>query len=314
MTSLDKDGVTVPGIGRQAQSSRKSAPSYGISKVGRGSTDAVYISEDHIRTAKIGRQSPPGGPVYDLPSTMNGIGTKFGKPPPSGRSRIVLSDKAPDDPDDIPSNDALGVDVDTQRVKYRREPEIIIGTDPRGKLKDAELIKNHTAAFYGRSSPGPAAIGGTYGPSVGPTKPSNSSAQPFGIKTKTTWMKFGDNPPNVGPGTHERRDVSMGKQHLTQRRNQNVHGFAKSDKFPKDRYQDSISVLDAARSSFGRQVLGKKKSEPSINFSADSRKSREKMMVCFTKSDVGPKANMPKFTASMPQLPMEKHIMKSGLG
>lgn len=322
MTSLDPHGVTVPACGNQAQSSRKSAPSFGISKVGRSRTEAVYISEDHTRTARIGRESPIAGPVYDIPSTLGGTNIRFGRGTrdlqklrrtSTTRGRPGEFALQVDDPDDIPTNDALDIQVDSQPFKYRRDPEIIIGTDPRGKLKDAELIKNHAAAFFGRASPGPAAIGDTYGPSLGPTKPS-SSARPFGTKTKTTWMNCGDNPPNMGPGAHERKDNSIGPQHLSKRRNQSVHEFPHQPKFAETKSQDSISVLDVARSCMGKQVLAKNRSAPSIHFSADSRSSRDKTMICRTRQDEGPRANLPKFTASMPRLPTERDIMASGFG
>lgn len=322
MTSLDPDGVTVPALGKQAQSARRTAPKYQISKVARSRLDSVYISEGHTRTARLGRESPVGGPVYDLPSTLGGASISFGTGTrditklrrTSTRNKPGEYSIPGDDPDDIPTNDALDIQVDSQPYKYRRDPKIIIGTDPRGKLKDAELIKNHSSAFYGRASPGPAAIGDMYGPSVGPTKPTFAPARPFGVKTKINWMNCGDNPPNVGPGAHDRTDQAIGQQHLSRRRNQSVHEFPKEPKFPKVKYQDSISVLDAARSCMGRQVLGKNRSEPSVGFSADSRNTRAKTMVCYTRKDEGPRACMPKFTASMPGLPSEKAIMRSGLG
>uniref|UniRef100_A0A7S4QI45 Uncharacterized protein n=1 Tax=Alexandrium monilatum TaxID=311494 RepID=A0A7S4QI45_9DINO len=322
MTSLDADGVTVPALGKQAQSSRKTAPMYGMSKVARSRFDSVYISEGHTRTARLGRESPPGGPVYELRSTLAGTSTGFGsdKRDIATLKRTSARNKAgefalpSDHPDDIPTNDALDIRVDSQPFKYRRDPKIIIGTDPRGKLKDAELIRNHSSAFYGRSSPGPAAIGGEYGPAVGPTKPTFAQAMPFGVRTKAGWIQAGDNPANVGPGAHERKDNSIGPQHLSRRRNQSVHGFPHEPKFPKNKYQDSISVLDAARSCMGRQVLGKNRSEPSVGFSVDSRGTREKTMVCYTRNDQGPRAAMPKFTASMPSLPSERAVMRCGLG
>lgn len=317
MTSLDKSGVTVQACASQAQSQRKSAARIGISKVGRSQTEAAFISPDHTRTARLCRETK-AGPVYDLPSTLGGCSTRFaagpldeGRSPERFRSQMTSND----DLYSLPSNDVLrDVHPDSQPFKYRRDPKIIIGTQPRGKLKDAELIKNHTAAFYARDSPGPAAIGGKYGPAVGPTKPAPTGGQ-FGIKTtKGTWMSCGDNPPNVGPGTHERRDASIGQQHLTRRRNQSVHGFPKQAQRPKNSHQDSVSVLDAARSCVGRQVLSKNRSAPSINFSADNRDGRSKAMICRTKEDVGPKAHLPKFTASMPRLPMERTIMETGIG
>mmetsp|Transcript_28681 Transcript_28681/g.66775 ORF Transcript_28681/g.66775 Transcript_28681/m.66775 type:complete len:323 (-) Transcript_28681:78-1046(-) len=322
MTSLDPDGVTVSALGSQAQSARKSAPAIGISRVGRARFDSVYISEDHTRTARLGRESPPGGPVYDVHSTLSGASITFGTGSrdintlkrTSTRNKPGEYAISADDVGDIPSNDALDANVDSQPFKYRRDPKITIGTDPRGRLKDAELIKNHASAFYGRESPGPAAIGETYGPALGPTKPTFAPARPFGMRTKVTWTSAADSPPNMGPGAHDRKDPSIGRQHLSKRRNQSVHSFPHEPKFPKNKYQDSISVLDVARSCMGKQVLGKHRSEPSIGFSVDSRGAREKTMVCLTRKDEGPRANMPKFTASMPRLPTERAIMTGGLG
>jgi len=326
MTSLDPHSVTVKACGKQAQSARQTAPAYGISKVGREQCQKVYISEDHIRTAELGRQSPKGGPIYELHSTLEQKGQTFSKGARdmNGMKKTSTTRNRPgewamtvDDPDDIPTNDALGAEVDSQPFKYRREAEIIIGTEPRGKLKGAELIKNHSAAFYGRASPGPASIGDKYGPDYLPTKERMAMARPFGGKyynPSSEWMKFGDNPPGVGPGAHDRRDVAIGQQHLSRRRNQTVNAFPHQPKFPKNTYQDTISELDAARSCMGKQVLCKNRSESSVTLKCSDRDSRAKTYLCMTPLDQGPKATMPKFTCSMPRLPAETHIMKSSIG
>lgn len=308
MTSLDKNGVTVYALGEQKQSARKSAPIWSLSKAGREAREGMYITEEHIRTQKIGRESPKGGFLYDQPSTLNKATTNFGF---GGRTDFTKNNN---DPDDIDTNAALDVLPDAQLVKYRRNPKIIIGTEPRGKLKDAELLKAHGQAFYGRQSPGPAAIGEDGGPNFKGTKERMSPARPFGIKAKLNWGT-GDNPPEVGPGRHERKDVSLGTQHLSHRRTQSVNAIARSERFPKARIGDeTISVLDSAKTCLGKQVLGKNRSEPSIGFGTGSRDGRSRTHMCMTKADAGPAGEMGKVRFNMPRLPQEKVIMAHGMG
>lgn len=305
MTSLDEHSVTVPAIGSQAQSSRKSCPHYGISKVGRDQTFAVFISKEHQKTDKLGRASPIGGPVYNIPSALNKNATVF---PKSTRPDILNT--RPED--GLDSNNELACDVDAQGFKYPRDATILIGTEPRGRLKDAELIKNHAAAFFGRASPGPAAIGDQYGPDFKPTKPRTSPAGPFGAKLKQQWLTVNDTPIEVGPGIYPRKDVSVGPQHLSQRRNQQVNEFTRAPKFAKVRNADIVSKYDAARSSLGKQTLGRNRSEPSMGFGTGTRDRRARTALCMTSADEGPKATMPKMVCSMPRLPKEPDIMKAG--
>eukprot|EP00927_Polykrikos_kofoidii_P052269 TRINITY_DN46060_c0_g1_i1.p1 TRINITY_DN46060_c0_g1~~TRINITY_DN46060_c0_g1_i1.p1 ORF type:complete len:216 (-),score=20.86 TRINITY_DN46060_c0_g1_i1:122-769(-) len=209
----------------------------------------------------------------------------------------------------------LDVVVDSQPFKYKIAAKTKIGTEPKGKLKQAELMKAHGAAFFGRESPGPAAIGDDYGPKDTATRPRMAPARPFGKKLETpNWMQISDLPEEVGPGRYPEKDRSIGPQHLTHRRNQSVHAFPHGPKFAKVRSADTISTLDAARSCFGKQPLGKNRSEPTINFNCDSRSTRDKSMVCRTRQDMGPQATMPKFRMSMPTLPPERVVLKSGFG
>lgn len=329
MTSIDKDSYTVSALGKQAQSNRATNCTYKISTVGREQFQNVYISEDHTRIAKIGRESPVGGPIYNVAkSSLGGCSYSFG-----GGKRDITTLKrtstrnkpgeffmpSNEDIDDFPTNMALDVLPDSQQFKYKREPTIMIGTEPRGKLNDAALLKNHSVAFYARSSPGPAAIGEAFGPKFTATKPRMAPARPFGAKTchkGNDWMACGrgDNPVDVGPGRHDRRDVALGPQHLSVRRNQACHAFPQAPKFPKTKSEDSISQYDAARSCFGKQTLAKNRSEPSINFSADDRATRAKTKLCLTRSDEGPRAAMPRFIARQPPLPSERSVMCSGYG
>jgi hypothetical protein len=315
MTSMDKNGVTVSGFGKQAQSQRSSAPSIGISKVGRDAREKVFITETHIKPNRLGRESPIRDTI-NLPSTLNPQPQiKFGTSKRPDLSAI-FGGKA-EDAADIPTNDALDVIPDSQMFKYPRAGEIIIGTDPIGKLNTAELMINHSAAFYARDSPGPAAIGDKFGPDFKATKKRIGFARPFGIKTKLKpdWQEITCLPAEVGPGMYPIRDVSIGQQHLTQRRNQPVHAIGRGPKFAKVRSEGSvISTIDADRSSFGRQALGKNRTEPTINFNCDTRKSRDRSQICRTKLDQGPSAFMPKFTAHIPYLPPERHVLASGMG
>lgn len=307
MTSLDEHSVTVPAIGSQAQSSRKSLPHYSLSKVGRDQQFAVFISKEHQKTDKLGRQSPIGGPVYSLPSTLGKNTMVF----PKSERPDILNTKPPDGLD---SNAELQIHVDSQQFKYPRDATMLIGTEPRGRLKDAELIKNHSAAFFGRASPGPAAIGDEFGPQWKSTKPRFAPAGPFGekVKLKKDWTMINDSPEEVGPGIYPRKDISIGQQHLSHRRNQPVNEFTKAPKFAKTRSADIVSKYDAARSCFGKQVLGKNRSEPSVGFGTGTRDRRARSALCMTNLDEGPKAVMPKLRCEMPKLPSEPVIMKCG--
>jgi len=315
----EANGFTVSALGKQTQSHRKTIPTHKISKVGRAQTDSVYISETHTRTARIGRESPIGGPIYDNKSSLGGASFSFGcakrdirtlKKTNANRNKageFFLPQQ--EDKDDIPTNDALGAHPDAQKFKYSRDPAIIMGTCPRGQLKDAFLLHSHPVAFFAHDSPGPAAIGGEFGPDYKFAKKNIAPARQFGRKTHhkgTDWMRFGDNPDEIGPGRHDRRDESLGKQHLTHRINQPVNKFSSAPKFQKTRSEDTISKLDVAKSSLGKQALGKNRSEPHINFSADNRDKRAKAMVCMTHLDRGPVATMPKFVAMQPPLPISK--------
>lgn len=325
MTSLDAHSFAYNSIGRQAQSQRTSPPSYGLSKVGRDAREKVFISGEHSRATALCRQSPIGGAIYDLPSTLD---LKSGVAFTKGASTDFLSQKTDEGMD---ANNELHILVDSQQFKYGRDSTILIGTEPRGRLKDAELIKNHAAAFFGRESPGPAAVGGEGGPKFDITKKRMSAAMPFGVKvSQPDWQKINTMPDNVGPGMYTRKDIAVGKQHLSQRANQPVNVFPKapSTRIPakprgtedketikSSRYaQDCISVLDAAKSAHGKQVLSKNRSEPTVGFGRGTRDRRSRTAMCMTKEDLGPKAFMPKPFHSMPQLPMESAVMRTGCG
>lgn len=324
MTSVDKSGFTVSALGKQYQSQRESIPSVKISTVSRDQFEKVFISEDHTRTAKIGREGQGlGGAKSTLSGKNIGFGkavrdiTKLQKTSTSRNKPGEFFAPVSEDIDDRDTNAALDVIPDAQKFKYTKEPTIVIGTEPRGKLKDATLLKSHPVAFYARSSPGPAAIGPEFGPQIGPTKPNISPARTFGQKTKAgkDWTIQGDNPPEVGPGRFDRRDVALGQQHLSTRKNQSCHEFPQASRFRRERTDDGgISKLDAARSAFGKQTLAKNKSAPSVGFSIDTRDTRSRTKLCITRSDEGPKSAMPKFVARQPPLPVERHVMKLGFG
>lgn len=306
MTSLDYNSFSVPSIGKQTQSQRKTQPIVKLSSVGRDQREKCFISHEHSRVAALGRQSPTVW-NYEIPSTLD---LKHGVSFTAGVGCIDHFAAKPED--GTPTNDELGILVDSQKFKYSRDATILIGTDPRGRLKDAELIKNHSAAFYGQESPGPAAIGDKYGPNFQATKKRMGYAMPFAGKVKSDWQKVGGLPPEVGPGIYPRKDVCIGQQHLSHRRNQACHPFGKASKFEKPRNADTVSQLDAASSAYGKQVLSKNRSEPSVGFGVGTRDRRARTAICITKDDLGPKAFMPKQHMSMPRLPMEREVMRAG--
>lgn len=306
MTSLDKDSFSVNAVGNQAQSQRKSAPSYSISTVGREQREKVWLNKEMFQNCGKCKHSPAGGPIYTLPHTMNlKSGVSFSKGPCTDFLNVK--------PDDCLSvNDELHIMVDSQYFKYDRDCSHLIGTEPRGRLKDAELIKNHSAAFFGRDSPGPAAIGDQYGPKIDMTRPRMAPARTFGEKLQMSQWANSDTPAHVGPGVYPRKDIAIGKQYLSHRRNQTANEFGKSPKFGKTKSADTISVIDAARSAYGKQVLSNNKSEPTIGFGRGTRDQRSRTAVCMTAQDLGPKAFMPKQRMEMPRLPREAEIMKTG--
>lgn len=294
MTSLDKDGVTVPAIGHQAMSHRTNLPHYSITKAGREQREAVFITKDHVKTSRQGREGALG--TYTINRGLGGVSVGFSKAPGT--------DFLPAAPDHggLYTNDELAIPIDSQPFKYRRDATILIGTDPRGKLKDADLLKNHSAAFFGRESPGPAAIGPEFGVNIAPTRERLVRDVLLAEKLPAKWMSSGDTPHNVGPGIYVRKDVSIGKQHLSKRKNQSVHAFQRQPKFPKDKNGDSIVVLDAAKSAFGKQGLSKNRSEPIIGMGSGSREKAGRVTICRTTHDLGPVATMPKPVFSMPSL------------
>jgi len=305
MTTLDRDGVTVAACGIQAQSSRLSQPVYGISKVSREQREKMFLSQEHSRAGSLCRESPIGGAIYNLPSTLDTKAMSFTK----GASTDFLNGR----PDlGVDSNAELVILPDSQQFKYGRDLTMIIGTDPRGKLKDAELIKNHASAFFGRASPGPASIGDAGGPKFEITKPRMAMARPFGVKLKSNLFQQSSQPDNVGPGIYPRSDDCFSHQYLSHRKNQAVNGFSHAPKFPPTRSADSVSLLDAAKSSVGKQALSKNRSEPTIGFGVGTRDRRGKTALCMTEADKGPKAFMPKQQMSMPRLPPERDVMQAG--
>mmetsp|Transcript_137173 Transcript_137173/g.324959 ORF Transcript_137173/g.324959 Transcript_137173/m.324959 type:complete len:312 (-) Transcript_137173:101-1036(-) len=311
MTSIDKDSFSLSALGHQAQSQRLSAPHHSISCVSRDARQNVFITEHHIKPNRLGRESPKVDTV-NLPSTLDTnlattTGLGYG-----GRSDFTAQKV---DPESIPTNDAMNLLPDGQQFKYKREPKIVIGTEPRFSLKESTLLKTHKAAFFGRSSPGPAAVGDQFGPKFESTKPRMAAAFPFAHKTKLVWPGVYNNPPEVGPGTFERKDSSIGPQHLSRRRNHSTYSFSKQPKFGREaKPDDVISKYDAARSCFGKQVLHKNRSAPSVGFNHDTRDMRSKTKLCITKLDEGPRANFTKMHMPMPRLPMEKTILASGFG
>merc|ERR1711964_95415 len=118
-------------------------------------------------------------------------------------------------------------------------------------------------------------------------------AMPFGAKLQSSWQSLSSQPENVGPGTYSRKDVALGQQHLSHRSNQPANGFTRVAKFAPTRNADSVSLLDAAKSSLGKQGLSKNRSEPVIGFGVGTRDRRSRTTICMTKDDMGPKAFMP---------------------
>jgi hypothetical protein len=301
-------GFRVSAFGDQCQSMRSSAAHYSISRTGRHHREKMFITEKHIKTQRLGRES--GENTTEVRSTLGGPSMSF----PKAAAHDLLNVK---EESGVTSNDILKVLVNKQsdHAKWPRPATILIGTDPRGRLKDAELLKTHGAAFYGRCSPGPAGVGGDYGPSDKITRKVIGQAGKFGEKLPSNnWLKINDVPDKVCPNTYARKDDSVGKQYLTHRANQPVHLFGKAPKFEKTRSADTVGNLDVATSTFGSQKLSKNRSEPSVGFGRGTRDGRSRTQMCITKADMGPKLSLPKPVIRQPSLPSDSMVMRSGCG
>jgi hypothetical protein len=284
---------SVPAIGKQSESQRKSLPSYGFGKGTRDGRQKQFISHEAAVTTSLCTHGPSGGPIYDIPSTMD---VKPGKGPAFTKAASTnLYNIRPED--GLSTNDELQIHVDSQPFKYSRDATILIGTDPRGRLKDAELIKNHSAAFFGRVSPGPV-YGGKFGPNIKNTRPRIGNAMPFGQKLPSKWQVLSDLPENVAPGIYDRKDIAtktaaFQTQNLSHRKNQAVNAFPHAAKFPKGKdCGEEVSKLEAATSAFGKQGLSRNRSEPTVGFGRGTRGGRSRTAICITRDDMGPKAHM----------------------
>jgi hypothetical protein len=138
----------------------------------------------------------------------------------------------------------------------------------------------------------------------------------MGAKTKAVGSMISQTPAEVGPGLYPRKDVALGVQHLSQRRTQACNQFGRAPKFGKgkDPRGQPIIELDVAVSAFGKQVDGRKKTEPGFGFGTSTRNNAARMQRCMTNADSGPKASMPTLHLSHPTLPSEKAVMRSGFG
>jgi hypothetical protein len=212
--------------------------------------------------------------------------------------------------------DCIEAEIDSQPFKYERFKTVLFGTESKGQLKNATILKSHSAALVGRISPGPANYGPAGGPDIGPTRRKLGQAVRFGAKTKAVGSMISQTPDEVGPGLYPRRDVAMGTQHLSNRRTQGCNQFGKAPKFgkSKDARGQPIIELNVAVSAFGKQVDGRKRSEPGVGFGTATRDNAMRMQRCMTKTDAGPKANLPRTHLSHPTLPSEKTIMGAGFG
>jgi len=292
MSTLAPDSFTMPALGKQMTSQRSNAPAISLSICTREKRAKQFISKKASKA--VSGQSP--GPVYDLPDTMGKHGVAFTK----GPQRVFGNWKA-NYPD--PSNDVVGAEVDSQPFKFENVKGTLFGTDPKGQLKNATILKNHAQAFYGRQSPGPQA----YLPDPTCTEKKLTYATPFGAKTKVKNPTGGSTDAEVGPGHYKRTDYAIGNQNLSHRRNQPTNGFSKMPKFGGKKRRagsEPTTELDINLSSFGKQVSAQRRSEPAMGFGNATRAHFQRVSRCMTALDVGPVALMPKATMSHPTLPV----------
>lgn len=296
MAELAGDSFTMPALGKQNTSSRKNAPNYSLASCSRDKRANVFISREASRSTPAPNASP--GPVYELPDTWgkSGLSVKFTK----GPQRVFGNWKA-NYPDS--SNDVVGATIDSQPFRYHNVKGTLFGTDPKGQLKNATILKNHAQAFYGRQSPGPQA----YLPDATATEKKLTHATPFGAKTKVIGEEGSGTDEQVGPGHYKRTDFSIGAQALSHRRNQPTFAFSKMPKFGGRKRRagsEPATELKVNLSSFGKQVDATRRSEPAMGFGNATRAHFQRVSRCMTALDVGPVATMPRAVMSHPNLPV----------
>jgi len=288
------DSMDVSSVGRQYNSKKDSMPAYSF---GTGTREAarlkVYQGSKAEKTKSV-MISP--GPVYAQVSTVgNAPKFSFG----TDENRKQAKAKYPDSSVDLTCSL-----VDSQGVKFKRDPTMVFGTEARMSQNNGELLRGQPLAGYATESPGAL----EYFPEK--AEPKVRKTQPcfsFGLPAEET--KGGppprmpqrmkplhtlSTPRHVGPGSHQ-QPPGIGAQPLSARSSAPQWSFTASPRDGPER-EDAKQLLDISPelSSLGKQVVSAHRTLPRHGFGTSTRDGMARTQMAMTELDRGPVANMPK--------------------
>ncbi|KAF4712445.1 hypothetical protein FOZ63_030019 [Perkinsus olseni] len=282
--SQPADSFSVSAVGHQKESLKPTEPSYSFGLGTRDAREKLFISKDHEKLMPP-RCSP--GPVYRLESQSDDHSYTFGTAP----QRPSPGKRYPD-----ASIDLTNALVDSQAFKYPAVKGTVFGTDPKGQIKNATIMKNHAPAFYGKASPGPTA----YNPDSRHTSRIPRVPQiTLGSKTKILASEC-QTPPVVGPGTYP-LPPSVGTQYLSQRRNLSTYSFTKARRVAERNQRIPVPATGkgdlttrSVVSSIGPQHESRNSNAPTFGFGTATRDQKSKTFLVQTPGDTGPSGSWAK--------------------
>jgi hypothetical protein len=296
------DSLVVPAVGRQYESKKDSMPSYSF---GTGTREAARIKVYQGSKAEKSKSvmvSP--GPVYAQPSSIgNAAKFSFG----TDENRKSAKAKYPDSSVDLTCSL-----VDSQHVKYRRDPTMVFGTEPRMSAKNGELLRMNPLAGYATESPGALEYYPDKAePKVHKAEPCYSFGQPIEEKKggpppkmpqRMKPLNLSSTPRHVGPGSH-RQVAGIGPQPLSSRSSAPQWSFSNSPRDPpRDDGKQQLLTISPELSSMGKQVASKRSTMPICKFGSSTRDGMARTQIAMTELDRGPVANMskPHFSMNLP--------------
>lgn len=284
---ISPDSFDLKSCGPQADSVKRSAPSWGL---------GTETRDQAKKTAgfAVGRSSP--GPMYLPKALKTGAKWKIGTGP--GRSRHVgglRENNEPQYPD--PSGDLIMGTWEDKATKYRRPPEVSMGTENRDAPKNAPGLEGYR---LGACSPGPMKYDVEGFWLEGPR---------YSMRPKTKTRQFvSQTPPRVAPGAYP-IPSACGAQ-PDSKRSLPQWSFGKSERFmtTKDRSKPGVThdALGNGAIKFHRVAS----IPPSYGFGTSTREHKKKLTPYFTAADAGPKSKPMAESNSVPSLPPRKELIR----
>eukprot|EP00451_Oxyrrhis_marina_P013853 CAMPEP_0204321088 /NCGR_PEP_ID=MMETSP0469-20131031/7971_1 /ASSEMBLY_ACC=CAM_ASM_000384 /TAXON_ID=2969 /ORGANISM="Oxyrrhis marina" /LENGTH=294 /DNA_ID=CAMNT_0051302357 /DNA_START=45 /DNA_END=929 /DNA_ORIENTATION=+ len=294
MSHLFPHSFDVPSVGRQRESQKPSAQSWGFGSCSRDRQQNVFISPTHEK-GKPSKASP--GPIYDVRSKDTGVKFGFGSAPQRLHKKALYPDS---------SVDLTEATVDTQRVKFRNTAGYLFGTDQKDNMRNAVILKSHPQANLGVFSPGPVA----YTPDA---KTIHDRSPEYSIRKKTKILASSSQTPgNVGPGSYPAM-ASIGMQPLSQRSTMPSFAVGKGARIPESTPDEEIINPNANISSLGKQPKSKNRTMPQYGFGTGTWEHTKKTALVQLGGDRGPSAMFEKPRLHHPSIPSEMERRKYDL-